>query len=490
MNITPSLLLAMLPFFIVTATAVAVMASISWRRHHFFNATITVVGLNLALASLIPVFFVTPVHFGNLMVVDNFTLLYTSMMLISALACSTLSHAYLEGLPGRQEEYYLLMMFAVMGGIALAASTHMATFFIGLELLSVPIYGMAAYTYNSDRHSLEAGIKYLVLSAAASAFLLFGMALLYAASGSLAFDELAAVAAGGGHRAWLITGVGLMVVALGFKLSLVPFHLWTPDVYGGAPAPTSSFLATVGKVAVFAVLLRFFMLAPSVHDARLGLIIGVIAFITMLVGTLLALRQTDIKRLLGYSAIAHFGYLLTAIVAIVAAGGFGAFAVETTGMYLITYVAATLGAFGVVTLVSSPYQGKDAAELYNYTGLFWRRPYLAAVLTVMMLSLAGIPLTAGLIGKLYIIALAVNAQLWWLVGGIVVGSAIALYYYLRVTINLYMRPRGELRRDAPTDWGSRSGGLMVMLLAVAVLLMGVYPEPWILLVQLAGLGAG
>lgn len=484
MTLTGTDLFALLPVLLVLGTALAVLVSVAVSRQHFVNATITVVGLNAALVSLLLVLRATPESVTDLVVIDDYTVLYTALILVASLACSTLAHAYLDGYPGRREEFYMLLLTAVAGGIILAASQHLAALFIGLELLSVPLYGMAAYTYR-DHRSLEAGLKYMVLSAAASAFLLFGMALLYAATGTLQISELgAAIDSGVTHRSWLVIGTGMMVIAIAFKLSLVPFHLWTPDVYEGAPAPAAAFLATVGKVAVFAVLVRLFQSAPATADATLHQMIAALALISMIAGNLLALRQNNLKRLLGYSSIAHMGYITVAIVAT------GSLAVEAAGMYLITYVLATLGAFGVLTLVSSPYDGTDAGAVHNYRGLFWRRPYLAAVMTVMMLSLAGIPSTAGFIGKFYVIALGVQSELWWLVGGIVMGSAIGLYYYLRVMVVMYLFEPGERRRDAAHDWGQRSGGIMVLLIALAVMGIGLFPQPLIRLVEAAGLGSG
>ena len=476
--------LALAPLLILCATIVTVMLALAVRRHHFTSATLTVIGLNAALLSLIGVLQVTPIQVTPLFIIDDFSVLFGAIVLVASLACTTLAHAYLETLPDRREEFYLLLLCSAGGALALIASRHFASLFIGLELMSVPLYGMVAYAYR-DRISLEAGLKYMVLSGAASAFLLFGMALLYAASGSLEYVGLVdGMANGGAHQSWVLIGVGMMVVALAFKLSLVPFHVWTPDVYEGAPGPVSAFLATVSKVAVFALLLRFFTLAaPAANDWLLTLM-GVIAFASMMIGNLLALRQRNVKRLLGYSSIAHLGYLMTAIVA------GGELGTEAVGVYLATYVATTLGAFGVVTLVSSPYSGTDAGALHHYRGLFWRRPYLAAVFTVMMLSLAGIPMTAGFLGKFYVIAVSVESGLWWLAGGIVAGSAIGLYYYLRMMVIMFLDEPGESRRDAVSGWGQQAGGIMVLLLAAAVIFFGIYPQPLIALVDAAGMARG
>lgn len=362
----------------------------------------------------------------------------------------------------------------------LVSAQHLAGLFIGLELLSVPVYGLVAYAFFNKR-SLEAGIKYMVLSAAGSAFLLFGMALLYADAGTLSFAGLGSKLAASGQLSQLVhLGVGMLLVGLAFKLSMVPFHLWTPDVYEGAPAPVAAFLATASKVAVFAVLLRLYQLSPALAGGWLSDLLSLIAVASILIGNLLALTQNNIKRLLGYSSIAHFGYLL---VALIASNGL---AVEAIGVYLTTYVLTSLGAFGVVTLMSTPYHGRDCDALYEYRGLFWRRPTLTAVMTLMMLSLAGIPLTAGFIGKFYIIAVGVEAHLWWLLGSLIIGSAIGVFYYLRVMVTLFLVAPGLHRHDAPENWGQRTGGLMLMAIAALTLLLGVYPQPLLELLLNAG----
>ena len=302
--------IAMTPLMLVAATAVAIMLGIAWQRQHGATAIVAAVGLNLALISLVWIG-----HLENagstLYVLDGLTLMASVMILVSALACVTLAHDYFGGFTGAREEFYLLLLCSVGGGIALSTSTHLATLFFGLELLSMPLYGMLAYTYRESR-ALEAGLKYLILSAAGTAFLVFGMALLYAQGGALDFQALARGL--GMQQPWTLVGVGLVIVGLGFKLSIVPFHLWTPDVYEGGPGPAVTFLATASKVAVFVVILRLFVAAPAFEATALNNLIVVLALVSMLAGNLLALMQSNLKRLLGYSSIAHFGYLLVALV--------------------------------------------------------------------------------------------------------------------------------------------------------------------------------
>ena len=478
--------IALLPIMAVAGTAVFVMMAIAIRRNHWWNATFCVAGLNATLFWVLVAFYnyEGPQQVTPLLVVDAYALFYYALILILTLGSATLSHAYLEGYRGHKEEHYVLLSIAALGALVLASATHFASFFLGLEILSLPLYGMVAYLFH-DTQSLEAGVKYLILSAAASAFLLFGMALVYSQTGTLEFVAMgeALALAQGFSNPYLLTGAAMILVAVGFKLSLVPFHLWTPDVYEGAPAPVGAFLATVSKTAVFVVLLRWFVEAHADQFTSFVDALAVLAFISIIVGNLLALQQTNLKRLLAYSSIAHIGYLLVALIAS------GELAVEAVGVYLITYSVTVLGAFGVVALMSSPRGDRDADHLYDYRGLFWRRPLLVAILTPMMLSLAGIPITAGFIGKFYVIAAGIDGHLWWLIAAVVLGSAIGLYYYLRVVVTMFMQDPERLKFDAPIDWAQQVGGVMVLLLTLLMFGLGVYPEPVINLIRLAGLVA-
>ena len=481
MTITPQQLIALLPLLIVGLTVVVVMLSIAWRRNHFLNATLSVIGLNAALVSLWFVGQAGAMDVTPLMRVDGFAMLYTGLVLLASLATCTFAYPWLEGYNDNKDEFYLLVLIAALGGILLANANHLASLFLGIELISLPLFGLVGYAFRQKR-SLEASIKYTILSAAASSFLLFGMALVYAQSGDLSFVALGKNLGDGMlNEPLLLAGFGLMIVGLGFKLSLVPFHLWTPDVYQGAPAPVSTFLATASKIAIFGVVMRLFLYAPVGDSEAVRVVLGIIAFVSIIFGNLMALSQTNIKRLLGYSSISHLGYLMVALIALQS----GEMSMETVGVYLAGYLFSSLGAFGVVSLMSSPYRGPDADSLFSYRGLFWHRPILSAVMTVMMLSLAGIPMTLGFIGKFYVLAVGVQAHLWWLTAGVVIGSAIGLYYYLRVAVSLYLSAPQQLNRDAPTNWQYSAGGIVVLISALLVLIFGIYPQPLIDIVQRA-----
>ena len=487
--------IALSPILITGASSVVVMIGIAALRQHQLNATLSVMGLNSALLACALLLFgpqlfpelmttVLPAEVTPLLHIDNYSIFYMGLILSATLATSTLAHPYFDEFKGKPEEFYLLLSLSALGGLVLACSNHLASLFIGVELLSVPLLAMIAYPLH-DKHALEAAVKYLILSAAASAFLLLGMALIYADSGTLSFPGLAQhLSAGDASGPYIVIGSVLLLVAVGFKLSLVPFHLWTPDVYEGAPAPVTAFLSTASKTAIFAVLLRFFTEGGGYATGVLIELLSGLAALSIVVGNLLALRQDNLKRLLAYSSIAHFGYALVALIAA------GALAVEAVNVYLLTYVVTNLGAFGIITLVSSPLKERDADHIEDYRGLFWRRPFLTAILTAMLLSLAGIPVTAGFIGKFYILAAAVDARQWLLIGAVVFGSAVGLFYYLRVISIMFMGEMKHIGFDVTLGWEARAGGLVTLLLMLLMLLIGILPDPFLHLISFAGLSAG
>ncbi|GAA0321817.1 NADH-quinone oxidoreductase subunit N [Psychrobacter aestuarii] len=463
------------PIIAVVLTILVVMIAITVKRSHIVTAALTMIGLNVSLVLLLLQIFGL-VDMGStlptadqLFVVDNFARFNMLIVLVCALACSTLSYAYLSTLRDNKDELYLLMLLSTAGALLMVCAQHMASFFMSLELLSVPLYGMLAYTYLRER-SLESGLKYLVLSATASATLLMGMAFIYAEVGSLAFRPISAVLPQLFGSPILILGAAMMLFGVAFKLSAAPFHAWTPDVYEGAPAPVATYLASVSKVAIVALAIRFLLDTSLLALPSVQLLLTVMACLSILAGNLLAVRQNNVKRLLGYSSIAHMGYVLIIIVS--AAGA----ATSIGSMYMAVYAFTSIGAFGVVTLMSSPYRPTgEADDLVHYQGLFWRRPILTAVMTIMMLSLAGVPLTAGLITKLFAILTVVQFGHWFLAAMIILGSAIGLFYYLRVMLTLFKRPKAFIEFDVNKAWAGRLGGIMILTVTAMILVFGVWP---------------
>jgi len=304
-----------------------------------------------------------------------------------------------------------------------------------------------------------------VLAAISAAFLLFGIALIYAALGTMELPRIAAAISSGealGNRL-VLPGLILVLTGLGFKLAVVPFHLWAPDVYEGAPAPVTAYLATVSKGAIFATLLRFFYDSRALAIPSVFVVLSVIAFASMIGGNLLALLQSNVKRMLAYSSIAHLGYVL---VAFAAGGELGLTAVT---FYFVAYFVTTLGAFGVVSVLSK--SGGEPMMIEDYRGLLWRRPFVGSVFTAMLLSLAGIPLTAGFIGKFYVVAAGASSAIWALVIVLVATSAIGLYYYLRVIVAMVGQTAGPI-----PEWRMRRiPGFVLAGLTLLLVWFGVFP---------------
>ncbi|HZK67903.1 MAG TPA: NADH-quinone oxidoreductase subunit N [Chloroflexota bacterium] len=468
----------LLPIIVLATGAVVTMLAIAFGRNHKVTFALSAATFIAGLVSILLVAPLATRRVTALLLMDNYALLYVALILLASLAVAMLSYGYLESYDGQKEEFYLLLILATLGSCVLAASSHFVSFFLGLEILSVSLYAMVAYRRGWDR-SIEAGIKYLILAATSAAFLLFGMALVYAELGTMEFGRMAA--AGGNLGVVTLAGLALLVVGIGYKLAVVPFHLWTPDVYEGAPAPATAFVATVSKGAMFALLLRYFNQVDILGVGSIWLVFALIAIASMLAGNLLALLQDNVKRILAYSSIAHLGY---ALVAFLAGGALGAAAGT---FYMAAYMATSLVAFGVVAALSTA--ESDADRFDDYRGLYWRRPWLAGLFTLALVSLAGIPLTAGFIGKFLILTAGAGVAAWALVLVVVVSSSIGAFYYLRLTFAMYARtPDGDAVRVPVAPALSPVAGIALAASAILVVILGVYPGPLLEAIQAAVAG--
>jgi len=463
-------IIALLPILLISATAVAVMLGIAIKRSHVLAAGLTLVGLAGAFISIFAAVSLAPRQVTSLLLVDRFALFYIGLIIASAAVVAGLSYDYFENREEHREELYLLLLIATAGCAVLVASTHFVSFLLGLEILSVSLYALIAYLKQRTR-ALEAGIKYLILASASAAFLLFGMALIYADAGTMEFSRIREISLGGSRLGLLVPGVVLTVTGIGFKLGVAPFHLWTPDVYEGAPAPVAAFVATTSKTAMVALLLRYAYLSGVFEYRGVLLVFAIIAIASMCAGNLLALEQRNVKRILAYSSIAHFGYILVAFLAGRAMG------IEAVSFYLVAYTATLLAAFGVVTVLSSA--ARDADDIEDYRGLFWQRPGLASVLTVALLSLAGIPATMGFVGKFYVLAAGAGASAWPLMLILAITSVAGLFYYLRIIVALYSASPGHFLIGVT----SKSSVFLVAALSILVIWFGIYPTSLLNLVQ-------
>lgn len=462
--------LALLPLILIAATAVVVMLGIACKRSHTLAAVFTLVGLAAAFISISAAAPLAPRQVTSLLLVDRYALFYIGLIILSAAAVAVFSYRYFENHNGHHEELYLLLLLATLGCAVLVASSHFVSFLLGLEILSISLYAMIAYLKDGES-ALEAGIKYLILASASAAFLLFGMALIYAVTGTMEFSRLREVSVNGSESVLLLAGIVLTITGIGFKLGVVPFHLWTPDVYQGAPAPVAAFVATTSKSAMVALLLRYFYLSGAIEYRPVFFVFSAIAIASMCAGNLLALQQTNVKRILAYSSIAHFGYILVAFLAA------GTMAIEAVSFYLVAYTVTILAAFGIVSVLSG--SQRDADELEDYRGLFWRRPVIASVFTAALFSLAGIPATMGFVGKFYILDAGAAAAAWPLIIILVVTSVAGLFYYLRVVVTLYSAPPEHFAGQVVSinQRASWSGVAMLAVLAILLIWFGIYPTP-------------
>ena len=418
--------------------------------------------------------------FGGALAADAFSGYFNLVFIVVAFLSIATGSVYFAREAKPIPEFYPLVLFSAVGMMVMAAANDMVTLFVGLETMSIALYVLAAL----QRHSLfsnEAGFKYLILGAFSSAFLLYGMTLLYGTTKTLDLHQILATVRLDGSIAsdpLFVAGWALLLVGLAFKVALVPFHMWTPDVYDGSPAPIAGFMAAGVKAASFAALLRVAWAgAPTVVE-QLGPLLAALAVITMIFGNVVALAQSNLKRMLAYSAIAHAGYLMVGVLASELRPDDAA--ARGVMFYLLTYGLMNVGAFALVTLVSR--RDQELAELNGFAGLARRNPLVAAAMTVFMLSLAGIPPTAGFWGKLYVFEAAVREGLVGLAVIAVLNSAMAMFYYLRVIVVMYMR---EPQHEA-YDGQSMQVGAAMAAAAVALLYFGIFPGP---LAELARQGA-
>jgi NADH-quinone oxidoreductase subunit N len=460
-----------IPAVIVTITAVVVLLAQAFMPpgRPGPSAPLSMLGLGGALASvvLLACYGGRGAVTGSAYVLDDFSLFLHVLILTVGILAVLLSPSYLRATGSDRGEYYALVLFSIVGMLGLVSCIELVSLFVALEVMSVALYG-AAGLHRNRPESTESAMKYFISGAFSSAFFLYGVALLYGVSGSTWIDRIAAAvaAARDGGATMAVLGAGLLLVGFGFKVASVPFHMWAPDVYEGAPTSVTVVMAAGVKAAAFGGLLRVFLRALPGLSSEWQPAIAALAFVTMVVGNLGALAQSNLKRMLAYSSVAHAGYLLTALVAAPRV------AAEAVLFYLVAYAAVNLGGFGALAALARG--GREPLSLGDLAGLARRRPALAAALAVFMISLTGVPISAGFVGKFYLFSAAVNAGY---VSLAVVGflmSVVSAYYYLRVVVAMYMRdPDGE---DA---WApvAPAAAVALVVTAVAILGLGVYPGP-------------
>ena len=424
---------------------------------------VTLATIAATLLSLTPFRGVNREIAQGLMVVDGFALFFKAVVLIAAGMTVLMSERYLRIEGASPGEYFFLILCATLGMMVMAGGIDLITAFIGLETMAVSFYILAGFIKGSQR-SNEAAVKYFLLGAFSLGILLYGMSLLYGLSGTTNLRAMSTIFSGQERDLRLVLAVILVVAGMGFKIAAVPFHMWAPDVYEGAPTPVTAFLSVGSKGASFAMLLRIFLEGLPAMNADWRLLFEALAIVTMTVGNIAALTQSNLKRMLAYSSIAHAGYLLIGVVAGTPRG------VSAMLIYLLIYTFMQLGAFAVIIMLRR--QDVVGDELKDFSGLYWRHPFAAFAMLVFMLSLGGIPPTAGFMGKFWLFSAAIESGYVWLAVIGVLNSAVSLYYYVRIIVFMY------LRKDATGSEPTATPALTFTLaLAVAAtLVLGVYPQ--------------
>jgi len=442
---------------IVWATLLLVVDLFIDKEKKGTTALLAAAGLALTMGISISQLGQTSTGFSGMVALDGFSTFVNVLLLFSGLMGIAVAYNYLKRMEIERGEYYSLILFSIVGMMLMAQATDLIMVFIALELLSIPLYVLAAFASTSPSAE-EAGVKYFLLGAFSGSFVVYGIALVFGAAGSTAIAEIAAAAAAGTADVTLmLAGAGLILVGFGFKVAAVPFQMWTPDVYQGAPTSVTAFMAAGAKIAGFAALMRVFSIAFPSLAVDLTPVLAVLAALTMIVGNVSAIAQKNIKRMLAYSSIAHAGYILMAFVA------FGnpdlvQDAISAGIFYLLAYAVTNFGSWAIVISLEEK-EGKGL-DLSDYAGLGRTNPIMAAAMTVFMLSLIGVPPTLGLVGKLYLFRVVVEGGFVWLAIIGVLTSLISAFYYLRLVVIMYMH-EGE-PKAVSEGWLNFTWGAMAL----------------------------
>lgn len=399
---------------------------------------------------------------GGMYHVDAFSGFFKIIFLTTVILVIVGSFRYIDKNVSNQFEYYSTLVFATLGMIVMASAGDFITLYLGMELMTLSFVILAALR-PGDAKSLESGMKYILLAGMSSAVTLYSLSLIYASTGSILIGDVAQIIMQEGTSPLLTVGLVMLVAGLGFKVSVVPFHMWSPDVYEGAPTPVTSFLAVGSKAASLALFIRLFVGGLAGLHEQWAMLVAILAALSMIVGNLTAFPQTNIKRMLAYSSIAQAGYILVGMVTASAAG------IKGVMFYAFLYMFATVGAFTVVAVV---YNKIKSDEISDYAGLVQRAPLAAAVMLICLLSMAGIPPLAGFVGKFYLFKTVVEGYMWLVYLGLIM-SMVSVYYYLRVVLVMF---RDDPKDSTPIELGS-SAAITLIVTMVATIILGIYPGP-------------
>lgn len=462
------------PELVLLVAASLILIFIGFRKMNYWAPVIAVVGMIVSFYLAVGQWNQHSSGFAGLLTCDSFGVMFKLIFLLASFLSLFIAHRYFSVKGINRPEFYALLMFSTMGMMVMANTVDLVVMFLGLEIMSIPLYVMAAFNRRS-LESNEAGIKYFIMGAFASAFLMMGIAFVYGAAETTDFRRIVAdfsyIVAN--YKIYLYAGAALILVGFGFKIAAVPFHTWVPDVYQGAPTPVTAFFSVAPKAAGFAVMMRIFLYGFEGIEI-LSDVFWVLAVLTMTVGNILALRQDNVKRMLAYSSISHAGYIMISL----AVGG--PEAISSAIFYLVAYTFFNLGAFAVITILET--RSGCKSDFVELAGIGKANPYLAAVLALFMFALSGFPPTVGFFGKFYIFAAAVKSGFIWLVVIGVMNSFVSVYYYLRVIKTSYMdayEGQPAVVKMVPSIF------LVLVITALGTLGLGFFPQKLLELSQSA-----
>jgi NADH-quinone oxidoreductase subunit N len=473
---------AVLPEICLASFAMLILLLQSFRNSLFkaYYGHVSMIGVLLAVYFVVTQgsgFEVNTVEysFNSMWVVDNYSRFFKLIFLLGTGLTILISIKYLEDEGMGYGEYFALIFFATVGMMIMASAGELITVFLGIELMSISLYALAGYT-RRRMNSNEAALKYFLLGSFATGFLLYGIALLYGSTGTTNIKAISEFIASSGLRSpTIVSGMALLIIGFGFKAAIVPFHMWAPDVYEGAPAPVTAFMSAGPKAAAFAAFARIFMEALSSLQGEWTAVIWVMAALTMSIGNIIALVQDNVKRMLAYSSIAHAGYVL---VAFLAAGELG---IAGILYYMLAYTFMNIGAFAIITVIGG--KGEERVNIQDYRGLGYQHPYAAVAMSLFLFSLAGIPPTGGFMGKFYIFSAAVSEGFVGLAIIGVLNSVVSVYYYLRLTVAMYMEVPVAGAGEARAIVFSPAVILAIFISIYGIMSLGLFPSTYVAMVK-------
>ncbi|QJC35420.1 NADH-quinone oxidoreductase subunit N [Enterobacteriaceae endosymbiont of Donacia proxima] len=478
------LLIPLIPLIIIIISLIFLLIKVTIKRDNITSLIITIIGFVFTIISF---FYIKNNNFfiNNLFLQDKYSIFYKIILLLNNIIVCLLAYKWLSIIRYNKDEFYLLIMISSIGNLVLLDANNLISMLIGIELISIPIFGLIFYNLKL-KYALEASIKYTILSMLVSSFLILGISFIYLDNGSLHFVNLLnndIIHNFFSINYLTIIGLLLIIISLGFKLSIFPFHLWTPDVYQGSPIIITLFLSTFSKISIFVFLFKFLINFAYMHYMQSFVlqILILLSILSILFGNIMGITaKNNIKRLLAYSSIAHIGYMFIMLI-YNQKYETHIFSLEMMSIYIFGYLINNLGILGVMSIFSSLNVNEiNIDKLYYYRGLFWYDPILTFILTIMLLSLAGIPFTIGFISKFYLIALSIKMKMWYLTYIVIFGSSMGIYYYLNIIISLYLKP-SKINKDFYLTKTKKNNYYffiknLLLLFAIITIILGLYPE--------------